>query len=261
MKDTKPITGAPADMSAPKASRFIDLEGCFNFRDLGGYATTDGRSVRWGQLYRSDALHHLTRHDVARLREQLGIRDVVDLRSTIEVRSEGRGALAHETVRYHHLPLFDAETRASDAVASTSLADSYFLLAQFAMQPIGRVINTLAETDDPAVFHCAAGKDRTGVIAAIVLGTLGVGDDDIVSDYVLTQENLEDIVHRLSSNAAYQATLSALPPDALHAEPQTMAAFLQQLRTKFGSLVGYARTAGVSEANLQSLQARLLVAA
>src|SRR4029079_4701647 len=122
---------------------------------------------------------------------------------------EGRGPLAHETLRYHHLPLFDAESRAGDAVAKSSLADSYFLLAQFALQPIGRVLSTLADTDDPAVFHCAAGKDRTGVIAAIVLGTLGVADQDIVGDYCLTQENLESIVERLSSNAAYQATLSA----------------------------------------------------
>ena len=89
--------------------RRIELEGCYNFRDLGGYPTADGRSVRWRQLFRSDALHHLTRRDVERLTGEFGIGHVVDLRSNQELRTEGRGLLSSATPCFHHLPLFDGD--------------------------------------------------------------------------------------------------------------------------------------------------------
>src|SRR5438105_11327825 len=95
-------------MLDPSMRRVIDLEGCLNFRDLGGYPTADGRTVRWQQVYRSDALHHLTPAEVARVRDELGIAAVVDLRSTAELRGEGRGLLAREPLGFHHLPLFDS---------------------------------------------------------------------------------------------------------------------------------------------------------
>ena len=103
-----------------------------------------------------------------------------------------------------------------------TLTDRYFLLAEFAKRPIAAVIGTLAATDAPAVYHCAAGKDRTGVVSAILLGLLGVPDEVIVADYAATQENLDAIIERLMSTEGYHDMLSALPPDTLHAEPQTM---------------------------------------
>src|SRR5262249_43120241 len=94
--------------------RLIDLEGCLNFRDLGGYPTSAGRPVRWRRVFRSDALHLPTDADVARIRHGLGVRDVIDLRSTAEVRSEGRGLIEADPIRFHHVPLFDGEVRAED---------------------------------------------------------------------------------------------------------------------------------------------------
>src|SRR5438105_4998783 len=90
-----------------RVQRRVDLEGCLNFRDLGGYPAGDDRRVRWRRVYRSDALHHLTPADVARMRDELAIGTVIDLRSTPEVRSDGRGALADAPVEFHHVPLFD----------------------------------------------------------------------------------------------------------------------------------------------------------
>ena len=88
----------------------VDVEGCNNFRDLGGYPTRDGRRLRTGLLFRADGLHHLTPRGVATLRDELGVRDVVDLRSSGEIAMDGRGALEREArVRFHHLPLFDGE--------------------------------------------------------------------------------------------------------------------------------------------------------
>lgn len=137
--------------------RTIDLDGCLNFRDVGGYPTSDGRTVRWRQVFRSDALHHLTRQDVAQLRGEIGLGTVIDLRSTAELRSEGRGPLAQEPVAFHHLPLYDGEAVRTSASTDMTLMDRYFLLAEFAKQPIARVITTLAASDAPAVYHCASG--------------------------------------------------------------------------------------------------------
>src|SRR5216117_3048521 len=154
----------PPCMLDPAMQRVVDLEGCLNFRDLGGYPTGDGRAVRWRQVYRSDALHHLTPADVARVRDELRIAAVLDLRSTAELRGEGRGPLAREPLAFHHLPLFDGrEARPESWPAIATLADRYFLLAETAQAPIARLLAILAEAGGPVVYHCAAGKDRTGV--------------------------------------------------------------------------------------------------
>ncbi len=240
--------------------RVIDLEGCFNFRDLGGYPAEGGRRVSWRVLFRSDALHHLTARDAERLSEELGIRHVVDLRSTGELEAEGRGRLAAEPARFHHLPLFDGgvseeQRRSADEL---SLADRYVMMAEFAKGPIARVLATLASADGPAVYHCAAGKDRTGVVSAILLGLLGVRDEIIVADYAASRENLDAIVDRLMSTSGYERMLTALPADTLHAEPETMVQLLDRLREKYGSMADYAREIGLSDALLASLRSRLL---
>jgi protein-tyrosine phosphatase len=239
--------------------RLIALEGCLNFRDLGGYPTTGGRRLRWRQLFRSDALHGLSAADVARLRDEIGIGDVVDLRSTAERRADGQGLLGAEAIRFHHVPLFDGERMIDgERSAPVTLADRYVLLAEYARERIACVVTTLAETAAPAVYHCAAGKDRTGVISAVLLALLGVRDEVIVADYAATRDNLDAIVERLLANQGYEKMLAALPPDTMHAEPETMIVFLDQVRARYGSMRGYALAAGVSEATIERLSARLL---
>ncbi|MDX2171165.1 MAG: tyrosine-protein phosphatase [Deltaproteobacteria bacterium] len=239
-------------------NRTIDLAGCHNFRDLGGYPTADGRQVRWRQVFRSDALHHLTAPDVARLRDEIGLGTIIDLRSSGELSSEGRGPLGGEAMTFHHLPLFEGNTSRSAAPPDMRLADLYGLMADFARQPIGRVLTTLADSDAPAVYHCAAGKDRTGVISAILLSLLGVADEVIVADYAVTRDNLDAIVARLMSTRGYQEMLATLPPDTMHAEPETMIGFLARLRDQYGSAEEYARSAGVAADAIGRLRARLV---
>lgn len=238
----------------------VVLEGCLNFRDLGGMPTRGGRRLRTGELYRSDALHHLTPADVACLRDRLRIGVVIDLRSSGELRSEGQGPLAEERgIAFHHLPLFDGDTRTARAGASSiTLAERYVLLAELARAPIARVVELVATAPAPVVYHCAAGKDRTGVISAILLGLLDVDDDVIVADYATTRENLDAIVERLRSMQGYRTMLDALPPDTMHAEPGTMREFLAAIQARHGSMRAYARAAGVADAILDDLVARLV---
>src|SRR5262249_2690721 len=209
------------------------------------------------------ALHLLTAADVAQLRDDLCVRDVIDLRSSSELRSEGRGPLGEQDVRFHHVPLFDGEVRSEDRERATqiSLADRYVFLTQLAGERIGRVITTIAQADAGAVFHCAAGKDRTGVISAILLGLLGVADDVIVADYIATRENLDPTVGRLNALEGYRAMLAALPPDTMHADPETMMEFLDRLRATHGSYEDYVRGTGVTATSIDRLRERLLAGA
>lgn len=239
--------------------RFIRLDGCVNFRDLGGYPTREGRTLRRGQLFRSDSLHLLSAADIARLRELLRIAHVIDLRSTAELRIDGRGLLEHEAIRFHHLPLYDGEASGRTGLAGHhDLADLYFLMAETTMRQIGRVTAALAEATGPTVYHCTAGKDRTGVISALILGLLDVDEEFIILDYALTQRHLNQIVARLLADEGYRTMLETLPPDTLHARPQTMRGFLDRLRTKYGSIQEYAEAAGISEHTIQQLRERLL---
>jgi protein-tyrosine phosphatase len=239
--------------------RLLDLEGCLNFRDLGGYPTAGGGQVRWRRMFRSDALHALTAADVAALRDTVGLTTVVDLRSTAELRADGEGPLRREAIAHHHLPLFDGETmRSEERPAMVTLADRYWLLAEYAKDKIARVLTTLAAARGPAVYHCAAGKDRTGVISAVILGVLGVPDELIVADYAATKENLDAIIERLMATRSYETVLSNLPPDTLHAEAETMQAFLERIRATYGDMRGYAQAAGVAPDALETLVVRLV---
>lgn len=241
------------------SARHIELQGCLNFRDLGGYPTGDGRTLRWGRLFRSDALHQLSAADIGRLRDELGIGTIIDLRSSAEVQSEGRGPLELGPFALHHIPLFEGDTQSRpERPPDQSLADIYFLLAQFAREPIARVVRVLAESESPAVYHCAAGKDRTGVISAVLLGLLGVEDEVIVADYALSATNIDAIIARLEAAEGYRTMLSQLPPETMHALPETMAGFLARLRERYGSAEGYALESGLGADVVDRLRRTLL---
>jgi protein-tyrosine phosphatase len=201
------IPGGPCRLRGME--RRIDLPGCDNFRDLGGYPARAGTRLRWRRLFRSDALHGLTPEGADRVVDELGVGTIVDLRSTGEV-------------------------------------------------GIARVITALAECSTPAVYHCTAGKDRTGLISAIVLGLLGVPDEFIVADYAASQESLDAIVGRLTQSEGYRDAIDRLPADTFHAEPETMFSLLDRLRDRYGSVRGYAREIGLSAALLGRLEGDLL---
>jgi protein-tyrosine phosphatase len=238
--------------------RRVTVEGCHNFRDLGGYPTEDGGALRWRQLFRADGLHALSERGVATVRDEIRLGDIIDLRSSAELQLDGRGPLEREAIRFHHLPLFDAGRGQQGPPLGATLADLYYGMVDFARGPIAKVVTVLARTDQPAVFHCAAGKDRTGVISALLLSLLGVREEIIVADYAATREALDAIVKRLMSSEGYRGMFEELPRDTLHANPETMEAFLARVRAEFGSMAGYAREIGVADADVARLRARMV---
>lgn len=237
--------------------RRIHVEGCHNFRDLGGYPTAGGGRLRWRLLFRADGLHALTPAGVATLRDEIRLGDIVDLRSSGELELDGRGPLSEEAIRFHHVPLFDGNT-VNAAPPDALLADLYFGMLQFAREPLARVLRLLARAEAPAVFHCAAGKDRTGVVSALLLSLVDVPDEVIVADYAATRDSLDAIVDRLLSSEGYRDMLDHLPADTLHADPETMRGFLGRVAGEYGSMAGYAEAIGVGAEDLDRLRSKLV---
>ena len=171
--------------------RRVPFAGITNFRDLGGYRTSDGGSTRWGLVYRADALHKLTDDDL-RSFERLGVRAVYDLRGDIE-RTEfpNRLASVHAPIvgRPAGTPPLGAQASITTADGESILRDMYVGILEHSATQIGAILRGLADPASvPAVFHCHGGKDRTGVVAAVLLLALGVDSEVVLDDYVLTSE-------------------------------------------------------------------------
>ena len=184
---------------------------------------------------------------------------MIDLRSSGEIRLDGQGLLGQERLRIHHLPLFDGDVSQEhrDQAADMTLGDRYYGMLRFAGAPIARVFETLARADGPAVFHCAAGKDRTGVLAAIVLEMNGVEREAIIADFALTNERLEAVAQRLIRLRTYERGMRRISWQALQADPQTMRDFLLRVDESFGGPTAWAVANGLSVDSAGRLQ-RLL---
>ncbi|HJQ41718.1 MAG TPA: tyrosine-protein phosphatase [Jatrophihabitantaceae bacterium] len=237
--------------------RHLPFEQVFNFRDLGGYATGDGHTVKWRTVFRADGIHRLTVEDLA----SLDVRTVLDLRTPEELE---RGRCEHDSIGFHHLPIlqtpwtqleFEGEL---DAV--TFLADRYVEMLDEGCESIARALHILGEDSSlPLVFHCAAGKDRTGVVAAVLLGILGVEDDDIAADYSLSRLGMTRFREWIIENFPDAADAMSKQPDAFLAAPaEAMHLFLERVRTTFGSFDAYVGGLGVEDATLDAVRSNLL---
>ncbi|MEX5631730.1 tyrosine-protein phosphatase [Parafrankia sp. FMc2] len=249
--------------------RWFDLAGTDNTRDLGGIPTVDGGLTRPGVLLRSDTLQELTTADVTRLRQAFGLRTVLDLRAEEEAGREGRGPLEHEPVDYHNLSFLPAAqwvmpddprypTIVTD-LESRDRVEHYLDYLRLAGGAAARAVHLLAQPDTgPALFHCAAGKDRTGVLAALVLGIVGVDREEIVEDYALTNERIALVDARLVRLPSYNRPNNPLTVDKMLCRREVMHGFLDGVDRIWGGPAAWARSAGVSADDLRSLRARLL---
>jgi protein-tyrosine phosphatase len=251
-------------MSAVEITRHVELDSAFNFRDLGGYPAGDERRTRWRMLFRSDGLHRLTPADVATMRG-IGLRTVIDLRTGNELEERGRFPVDAHPVGFHHLSLMDvvwdrAEAPADHDPATEFLLTKYLEMIDSASDRIVSAFEILAAPEaHPAVFHCAAGKDRTGVLAGLMLSTLGVADEDVVADYALTASVMEQMLAYWRAESEKLESPPAPPPAAfLAADPQAMAGLLALIRAVHGSTRQYVRGLGVSAEVLGALDAALL---
>jgi protein-tyrosine phosphatase len=236
----------------PEPTRALAFEGCVNFRDLGGYRTVDGREVGWRRLFRADGLHRLSQADRRQLIE-LGVATVIDLRTVDEAEQRGRFPVAEVPVRYVDLPLTDVlpttEEMPSWAEASY-VASRYALMVSEGAPALSGAFAALASGGSlPAVFHCSAGKDRTGVLSALILAFLGVPDETIVADYALSAAAMVHLLERLKSEyPEAEEEVMRYAPAVLQVRPETMEEFLASLREEYGSYADLAEFLGVTDA-------------
>jgi protein tyrosine/serine phosphatase len=254
------ITGTTVTHS----ERWIELEGADNTRDLGGLAVADGGRTRFRRLLRAGTLQDLTPDDVAYLTEDLGVGTVVDLRLTDEAAREGSALSGIPVVRYFSLPLSSAGNVPSDIVADGAEMDivgHYVALLEGSAANIVTAARIFAEDmSGPAIFHCAAGKDRTGVLAAVVLDAVGVSREAIIADYALTGQRMKQIAARLLRLATYRdmRALSRGIKGAATADEESMAGFLDELHSRYGSGAEYLTAHGMTSTELAALRAAIV---
>ena len=258
------VTDTHVDEIANHPRRLIGLEAVHNFRDLGGYPTAGGRTTKWRTLFRSDGLYRLRSADDMSRVMQLGLKSVIDLRTEREQREQGIFPINDIEVTFHHLSIVDVTW--SDTETPEFEDEVEFLVWGYRdMLEIGSsrfvdAMHVLAQTDSlPAVFHCAAGKDRTGVLAALLLSSLGVDDAHICADYGLTQDAMRrsiawSKVHRPELAERY----ATIPKAYLAADPRAMQIILKELAQQHGSVRNYVHEIGVADATVEALGNLLL---
>jgi protein-tyrosine phosphatase len=243
--------------------RLVTLVGAFNFRDLGGYRGRDGRATRWGQLFRSDTLHELTQRDVEVLRS-LGLATIVDLRTARELGHTGRGPLASEPIAYRHLSVIKdggggGETVGAPATPGEELGERYLWYLDEGRPALVEALRLLTEPAHlPLVFHCAAGKDRTGVLAALVLDIVGVDPHLIVADYLITAGRMDLIRGRYRADPDLAERMAKVPPWRFEVQARSMELFLAGLHDRFGGGRGWAVASGVPPDSLDRMEDLLL---
>ncbi|MCR2807773.1 tyrosine-protein phosphatase [Paenibacillus soyae] len=245
------------------AERVVPLKGALNFRDMGGYRAGDGRSVKWGKLFRSADLSRLTEEDLAYL-ASLQLAWICDLRSDAELAvspSPPIGSAVNEQLS------FLASANPEEMMSAQSLTVD--ILAHMNRGMVGNTALTaeyfrrlLQREGAPTLFHCAAGKDRTGFIASVVLQALGVDRDTILEDYAMTNDFSERFRSAMIGSAQaeqHSAMLAKLPSEVIEAlmaaKPAYLAASFEEIDARYGSFEGYWRQGlGLSAEELELLR-------
>jgi protein-tyrosine phosphatase len=252
------------------AERQVELEGAVNCRDLGGYETTEGRRIRWGQVFRSDSLARLTERDRVKV-GNLGLRLVIDFRTPNEVKKSPDRLPESGSLSYLNLPITHGEFDFVGAVERIKKGDDTWLTPGFMVAGYiqnmdefpgiwGEVIRRLAGPENrPLLFHCTGGKDRAGTCAALILLALGVSEETVIADHQLSNLLIANLIKRVYERiATYGVDPQKLSP-YFTAPRECIVSLLNHLRDAYGSPVGYLkRAAGLTDEILALLKEGLL---
>jgi protein-tyrosine phosphatase len=251
------VTGMPAPVQQRR--RHLDVAGTRNLRDIGGYRTRDSRQTRWRTIYRSDCLDRLTEAGQQTL-ITLGIRTIIDLRDNEEVAARPNVLPDSAILRYRRLPVW--EEPPPDDVALPLLTDGYArTLDQRGDQFVGIVRALLKPGALPALVHCASGKDRTGVVVALVLSLLGVSKEAVAADYALSGACLGEAYMKVGRQWLARWGHSWEQYGYLFTTPpERMLATLDHIQRRWGSAEGYLVAHGLVADEIDELREHLLEA-
>lgn len=248
----------------------FSVSGALNFRDLGGLPTEDGRVIRGGRFFRSDSLQQVTEEDVTRLEQELGLMFVIDLRGAEESVAEGRGRLDQLPVCHINIPLRDFQSLVdvdgpehlkvpTDAAAESAggpMMPHYVHNLEVDRNMVVAVdLVAKALGYGPTVVHCAFGKDRTGIVTALILRMVGVTEDAVVADYMASSENIERCIARAREIPRY-APFADL--DVWRCDEGMIRFFLRELQERHGNATEWALGKGITEPAITGLRAVLV---
>jgi len=236
------------------ASRQLDWPDLRNARDLGGLPTADG-PTRFGRIVRSDDLNGLTEAG-RRAMFNHGITTIVDLRGPVERRLSPPALGDHPG--YRHLSIVEDEALGNNSSELGTVADSYIWMLDAMRARVGVVLHAIAAAPpDGVVVHCFAGKDRTGVVSALLLSVAGVQRDAIAEDYALSRQGLRPLLDEWVSEESDPEVQDQMRR-RFQCDPQTMTAVLERLDRDYGGVGGYLAAIGVHASTQQRLRERLL---
>ncbi len=237
-----------------RPTRRLQLEGALNVRDLGGYEAADGRLTCWKKYLRGDSPHKITERD-ARVLLDYGVRTVIDLREAGEVVQWPSRMAGLAGVTVHHVPLLaELMPAMAGAMLPNDPGEIYVLCLRHGGGALKRIFEILGAGGGGVVlFHCAIGKDRTGVVAALLLSLLGTPRRVILEDYAASDENLRPLVSELASLYA-EDPATGTHPDLLRCLPANMERMLDVLHSEYGGAAAYLRGVGVAENTLLTIR-------
>lgn len=242
--------------------RHHPFEGCFNFRDIGGYRTADGRTVRWGRYFRAGRQDRMTDEDLTKVRS-LGIRTQIDLRRPDEVHEQGPGPLPDLGATYHNIPVIPegGTVTLSKLVGDTGISGRRYLgYLEFGPDAWLRMFEIFADAaSHPIVLNCTAGKDRTGVSTAFLLAVLGVDRTIIEADYLLTNLDVPRQAAFIERTTGFPEGISREDMIRLAGVPENaMRDFLDGLESRWGGPLGYLEGIGVSDDTMAAVRQAFL---
>ena len=231
-----------------------------NFRDLGGLRTQDGGRVRPGVVHRSATPVFLDETEAAGFLATTGIRTRIDLRGRREVAETAARDRLADGVRVVHLPFGRSVLRPDHPDLSVRLAEHYADMLVVSAEPVTAAVRLATQArDSPLLVHCTAGKDRTGVVVAVLLAAVGVRPQDIVDDYARSREHLSAIHDQTRALPAWAERLAKLPEEAHTAEPDTMQHFLTLLQERHGGAAAWLTAQGFDDGDHRSLREALIL--
>ncbi|MCL5998095.1 MAG: tyrosine-protein phosphatase [Chloroflexi bacterium] len=238
--------------------RRLALEGTYNVRDLGGYATRDGRHIRWHTLLRADKLDRIAPEAQQQLLDH-GLHTIIDLRFSDEVAAEPNVFAQSSAVSYLHFPLYELIGVGTLPAVPDNLEELYQLILDHRKEQIRLILHTLAAPGTlPALLHCTAGKDRTGLMVALVLGAVDVPHETIIEDYALSAQYLHTLFDELRATALQAGYDTEWYDRLLLCKPETMRTTLAHLDRRYGGVEAYLLQIGLEKAELEGLRTALL---
>jgi len=254
--------GSPGANHVIVAERHVRLRGAANYRDIGGYLTDDGHAVRWGIVYRSDALGKIDASDLDYI-GGTGVKLAIDLRSDGEVTAVPDVVADGSRIAYRRGPI-ELPVDLKQLLQSGTIVDEAYMLTLYEhavdkyAAVYAQLVSDLADASTrPVVFHCTAGKDRTGIAAALVLSALGVSDEVIAQDFALTDTYLGKMVAEQEALLRTQGIDPARLGVLFKSPPALIRATLTYVRDKYGSVEAYLRVGGLDAATFARVRATL----